>query len=386
MKTLTTRWIVLALVIGLLLPLTGCWDYESIATRASLIAIGIDPARDDPQKVEVTIQYPILSQSAGGGQSGGSSSTREATSHDNQSTEAYSIAEAMARLQLHMDHKIETAQLRVIVLSGKLPAELMVNSIEQLIRLPRTNHLAYVFMTPDSAKGVLAVKGTDSAPSDFLDKTMLLRQQGFVLRRELWEFWRDMAQAGVAPILPIVKPMSSDENNGQTLALDGTAVYLHNRLINEMSIQQTFYINFLSAKVRDMAFDIPVPRGIVSLTDVRSQCHLRCVADGQNLVLVDHISIRGTLSKVVDVKVKQLPPSNLSKIQAEISAYLTQQLTSTLKNAQQQQSDIFGFGRIYFQHHPDEEQRMLLQWGEMFQHAKVQVQVNVSIPSKGMLI
>jgi len=386
MKSLTKRLINLALVICLVLPLMGCWDYESIAARASIIGIGIDVARDDPQKVEVTIQYPVLSQSAGDGESGSSTTPHTAASHQNHSTEAYSISEAMKTIQLNMDHKIETAQLQVIVLSGKLPSEMVVSVIEQLIRLPKLNHLAYIFMTPDSAKDVLTVQGMDSAPSDFLNKTMLVRQHGFVLRRKLWEFWRDMTQIGIVPILPIVRTVSSEESDGQTVTLDGAAVYLDNHVINELNPHQTFYVNLLSGKVRDMAFDTPVHGGIISLTDVRSKSHLRCLGEGLNLVLVDDVSIQGTLSKVADSKTHRLLPADLSKMQSETAEYLTQQLTRTLKQIQAQHSDIFGFGRIYFQHHPDEEQQIHSQWGERFSHAKIQVQVKVSIYSKGMLI
>ncbi|WP_368780971.1 Ger(x)C family spore germination C-terminal domain-containing protein [Alicyclobacillus fastidiosus] len=87
-----------------------------------------------------------------------------------------------------------------------------------------------------------------------------------------------------------------------------------------------------------------------------------------------------------DATPKPLPPTDINKIEFETSDYLKQQLSSTLRKLQEQKADICGFGRIYFQHHPDEEQQLKEQWGQMFQHAKIDVQVKAVIVSKGMLI
>ncbi|WP_445819214.1 Ger(x)C family spore germination protein [Alicyclobacillus fastidiosus] len=297
MKFLTSRWITLFVSICLLLLLPGCWDYESISTRASLIGLGIDPADDDPQKVRVTIQYPIIKPEESGGMSSSSASSSTGE-YQSLSAEAYSVSEAIKHLQLRVDHQIDPAQLQAIVFNRTLPSEMMDSVVGQLIRLPKMNRLAYVFSTPDSAKDVLTVTGTNTAPMDFLDKSMTYRQRGFILRRQLWEYWRDTAQVGVVPILPTVQCVSSEDKGEDTLLLGGTEVYLHNQAAFSLSPQETFYTQLMDGKVRGMAFDVPLGDGIASLTDVRSNSTLRCFDQGKNVVLVDRVSIRATLGKL----------------------------------------------------------------------------------------
>ena len=258
MKIFTRRWITLSICICLLLLLPGCWDYESIATRASLIGIGIDPAGDDPQQVQVTVQFPILMPGGDGGMSSGSGDSSAKNNNKTLSTEAYSISEAMKQLQLKVDRQIDTAQLQAIVFSSKLSSDMMNSVVGQLIRLPKMNRLANVFTTPESAKDVLATTGTDAAPMDFLDKSMTYRQQGFAIRRQLWEYWRDATQVGVVPVLPMVEPVQSEDKSEGALMLGGITVYLNNQAAFNLSRQETFYVNLLRGKVRSMAVDAPI--------------------------------------------------------------------------------------------------------------------------------
>lgn len=390
MKISVKQWLTLSLTVCFILPLTGCWDYESINTRASLIGIGVDPSSNDPEKVQISIQYPILSQSSAGEKS---SSPVSSTMDDfkNIATEDYSVAEALRRLQLKMDHHIDATQLRSIVVSQKLSPEMMNSVIGQLIRLPKINLLASVFATPETAKDVLATTGTDAAPMEFLDNAMMSHQQGYMVRKALWEYWRDTTQIGVVPVLPIVRRLHSDHNGaddnlGGELTIGGLSVYQHGKHTFDLGNEQTFYTNLLRDKVQDLAFNAPIKEGIVSLTDVRSHSRLRCRGQGTQIVLVDHVWVRAALAKLADPAPAPLPPSNLTYLESQTSDYLKQQLTSTLTNLQQQDADIIGFGRIYLMRHPEEEQQLSSHWGDMFHHAKIQLQVDVSITNQGTLI
>ena len=384
MNTIIKRMVAIAWTCCSLLFLPGCWDYEAINMRTPISGIGIDPARDDPEKIQVTIQFPVLSKNAGGQTQGERSG--ETSAFQDLSAESYSLSDAFRTLQLKMDREIDEAQLRVVVLSGQLSGEATDSVIAQLMRLPKINRLAYILMTPTSARNILGVQGTDATPMDFVEKMFRVRQQGYGISREVWQYWRDTTQLGVVPVIPIITTVKKENGDESGLELDGAEVYRNDKPVLALSKEEMLYVNFLMGKVRGMSLDIPVGQGVMSLTDVRAKTRVRCMTKGNTIVLVDHVHVFGTLGKIMDPSPKPLPPTKVTKQESEISKYLTEQLTSTLEKLQQQQTDVVGFGRSYLRAHPEEETRLKQQWGEMFHHAKLDIKVGVTIRSKGMLI
>lgn len=374
------------LTVSSLLLLPGCWDYESIANRASVIGMGVDPSDNDPQKILITIQYPILSQSGGqteGAQEGGTGST---SSFKNLSTECYSISEGLRQLQQKMDHQIDMAQLRDIVVSSKLSPKMMGSAIAQTIRMPKMNRLAFLCTTNDSARDVMSVKGTDTSPMEFLVKAKEVHQRGFILQKPLWQYWRDENQIGIEPVIAMVKVGTDKDTGKDTLELNGSEAYKHNQPTIELNPYETFYLNMLSAKVRDMALDVPVKGGVFSLEELRSNNGLEVKGTPDNLTLIDHISVRATLGKVTTTTEATSRETDLRHLEQQASNYLENQLTSTLKKFQAQKDDVVGFGRIYLQRHPEDDTKMKQEWNDVFSRAKLDIKVNVAITSRGMLI
>ena len=376
------QWLTLGVTLSLLIVLPGCWDYASINTRTAVMGVGIDPTKD-PGKFEVTIQFPLLGKTPTSGQT---TNPGDTSSYQNVSTEAVSLAEAFHNLQRKMDREIDTSELRAIVVNEKLSGELMGSAISQFMRLPRMNRLAYLLVTPERAKKILSTNVSDAAPMDFVDRTFKVRQQGYVIRRELWQYWRDTTQLGVVPVIPIVKTEPTSASGSDALVFGGVCVYQNNERLFTLSKKETFYLNLLMGKVRGMSFDVPMGESTVTLTEVRAKNRVRCTKAGNTIVLSDRIQVVGSLAKPVDPAAKPIPPTDVIKLEFGISSYLTEQLTATLQKLQESKADTVGFGRYYLQFHPEDEQKLRQTWGDMFAHAKPSIAVHVQIISKGVLI
>lgn len=376
------QWLTVGVTVSLLIFLPGCWDYASINTRTAVMGVGIDPA-EDPGKFEVTIQFPLLGKTPSSGQTTNPSDT---SSYQNLTIEAVSLAEAFHNLQRKMDREIDTSEVRAIVINENLSGELMDSAISQLIRLPRMNRLAYLLVTPERAKKILSTNVSDAAPMDFVDRTFKVRQQGYVIRRELWQYWRDTTQLGVLPVIPIVQTEPSSASRSDALVFGGVCIYQNNQRLFTLNKKETFYLNLLTGKVRGMSFDVPIGKSTVTLTDVRAKSRVRCTKVGNTIVLSDQIQVVGSLAKIVDPSPKPIPPTDVIKLESEISSYLTEQLTSTIQKLEESKADTVGFGRYYLQFHPEDEQKLRQSWGDMFAHAKPSITVHVQITSKGVLI
>ena len=384
MNKMVKRWLTTGLSATLLVFLPGCWDYEAINTRSAVIGLGIDPAPDDPKKFEVTIQFPVLGNASA---SEKGSTPGDTSSYQNLSIEAESLSDAFRNLQRKMDREVDVSELRSIVVSENLSGELMDSAVGQLMRIPRINRLSYLLVTPERAGKILATNVAEAAPMDFVDKTFKVRQQGYVIRRELWQYWRDTTQVGVLPVIPIVKTEQTSKNGGEdTLAFGGVEVYQNSKSLFPLSKHETFYLNLLTGKVREMSFDIPIGDSTIALTDVRAKSRLRCYKQGTSIILVDHVQVNGSLGKINDPSPKPMPPTQVTQLESEVSKYLTEELTTTVQKLQQSKTDVVGFGRYYLQLHPEDEQKLKQSWGDMFAHAKLNITVHVQISSKGVLI
>lgn len=375
----------LCILTVLLFTLPGCWDYEPINMLSAVVGVGVDPVPDDPEKIRITIQYPLFS--AGAGAPGVGSST-PAVGYQILSEDGYSVEETFKHLQLKMNKRVDPSQLRSIVFSEKLSPELMDSVVGQLIRHPKLNRLCYAFATPESAADLFAAKPVEGAPMSFVSKQMAVRQNGYVVRKELWEYWRDATQLGVTPVLPVVVSTQAGSNAGEAeaLTINGTAVYENNRTVLMLSPKETLSFNLMRGQVRNMAVDVPLQKGIADLTDVHASSRLRCIGVGQDLQLIDRVSVQATIGKIAKSTTKPMPLTDVNGIESVTSRYLGQQLLQTTKQLQEHGVDSLGFGRIYLQRHPEQEQVIRQHWGEMFRHAKVDIQVNVDITSKGSLI
>lgn len=380
----------LTLLLSLLLVVTtlpGCWDYESINRRAPVIGIGIDPVQDDPEQIEVTIQYPELTGQ--GTSTGGTNPSNSATCYQTVSAKGYSFEETLRRLQLQMDREIDVAQVEGVVFSAKLSSDTMDAVVAQLIRHQTLNLLTFVYVARDSAKTFLKTEPSAGSPVGTLYRLMSIRQRGYAERMRLWEYWRDATQIGVSPMLPIAaiqRVVATTAGSLDTVVLDGTVVYSDNAPVYELTPQQTLMINMLQGYVRNMSFDYRTKEGVISLMDVRAHSKLQTVGKGKDMKLIARVKVLASLDRVPNARVKPIPLTDVNAVEQMSSQYLAEQILETVEQLQRSGTDILGFGRRYLHYHPEEAQGLRHHWPAMFRAAKVQVKVQVRINSKGSLI
>lgn len=372
----------------LVLFLPGCWDYESINTRASIVGVAIDPAPNDPNQIALTVQYPNLNQGGGGGATGQSGQQQQDInrSYVNVSATADSVAQAMSKVQLKTDRHVDFSQIRMVVFSNSLSPRMMSSLQLQLIRQPKVNQLAFALVSNGSAQAILQTPTPEVTPSDYVDKLLRVRQRGYVVRRELWEFWRDTTQIGAIAVLPVIQQVEGT-NGSPTLAISKLVAFNKSgKSILTVSADEAFYINLLLGTVRDMSFDVPIGKSAATLDEMRASSHLKCIDQGKNIILVDDVSVVGTLTRVANQQSVQFDDTNVKQIENATGIYLTKQLTETLKLLQEHRADVIGYGALYLRQHPWEASQLLRQWGEMFQQAQPDIHVKVKLTSKGMLI
>ncbi len=112
---------VIAILLILILcstTLTGCYSAEGLETLAYAVALGIDKGEND--KIRLSLQFAILSNSSGGSSGGGSSQSQESTVT---TVDCSSIDSGIALINSYISKKVNLSHCKAIVISEELAYE-----------------------------------------------------------------------------------------------------------------------------------------------------------------------------------------------------------------------------------------------------------------------
>lgn len=377
-----------------LLGLPGCWDYQKIDMRSSMIGMAVDPAPDDPKQIKVTFQFPEMSQ--GGGEDGPMAGAEASStkSYTNLHAVGDSLADIARKMQLQMDRNIDMSDIRCIVFSDQLSQVQLKGITEDLMRDTKVDKLGFLAVSHGTARDVLDADVPSGAPSDALGKKFSINssQRGYSLSQRLWEFWRDSTRPGVAPLIPVVASKTADaDTEGQAsgtgvLETGGAEVYQNYKPMLRLSKDETFALNLLDGNVKNMGIQIPLGEGVLTLVEAHDSSHLRCDLSGPKPVMEAHIHVQAVLGRRPSGGPESISPAKLSQLQKEAAAYMQLEMTQTFRKLQEAGTDVFGFSRMYLQGHPEKEQFVKANWNEVFKQAIPRITVDLHISSKGSLI
>jgi spore germination protein KC len=85
----------------------------------------------------------------------------------------------------------------------------------------------------------------------------------------------------------------------------------------------------------------------------------------------------------VTCKINVGNPKELKKIEFQIEDELTKELTSVTNKAQSKKLDVFGFGKLLYDNHPELWRKYKKDWAEHFSDAKVKTSVNITLETVG---
>ena len=108
---------ILLIIIFCLFTLSGCYDAEGLEALAYAVAIGIDKGEND--KIRISLQLAILSNSSGG--SGGSSSQSQESTVT--TVDCASIDSGIALVNSYISKKVNLSHCKAIVISEELAYE-----------------------------------------------------------------------------------------------------------------------------------------------------------------------------------------------------------------------------------------------------------------------
>ncbi len=377
---------ILFVLLGLMLfpVLSGCWDYRRIDETAMVMGLGVDPV--GKSNYQITFQVPsmpgVLSGGEGAASSGGGAPPATTI---NITVTGGAFGEAISKAQERLDRTLFFGNLQSIVLNKQLGQNRTEDLLTELLRNSRIPNTASLFLTKDTALGVLSSKEiTDEPVSIFLRNSVRnIKSTGFEEPVPLWVYFRNTFGLGITPVVPRV--YSDPEGK---LIFDGLSVYQNFKWMGDLTREQARGYNWTVGKVKIMQLmvqdhnkpivvDISHDKAHLSWKKIEGRYHLYVDVQAEGIILQDP-------SKGMDYVTMQEENQMRKKVQKEIST----EIRSAFKSFQGWGTDPYGFGRLILIQNPHLFRQDVLSnnWIQDFKDSQLHVRVHMAIKGKGELL
>ncbi|MFG6495044.1 Ger(x)C family spore germination protein [Fictibacillus sp. UD] len=173
--------------------------------------------------------------------------------------------------------------------------------------------------------------------------------------------------------------------NDKTYRISGLAVFNKDKMVTWLNNDQTRGWSIINQRVKDifiMSHKCDSKKGNVGfmVKNVDAKTKVNYV-DGQ-LKYVVNVKGKANLQEVtcaVDVG----DPKSLLLMEKRINEELSSHIVSTVKEAQEKKTDIFGFGKLFYNKYPNVWEKYKGNWKEEFANVELQTNVSIKLESVG---
>lgn len=193
------------------------------------------------------------------------------------------------------------------------------------------------------------------------------------------EFLFKLATPGVDPVLPMLATATS--KSGPILKLQGTALFRERHMVGALNERESRGFRWLCpVKNRGglLVTSMPQGKGRVAFEPIKFSC--KQLPRSQNGLVVMDIEINAILNfyeQQGDNKLIGLYQRRDLEIAA--AREIRKEVRACIDKAQTLNSDILGWGRIIYRHHPVQWEKMQGNWEQLYPQVKANIRVNCRV-------
>lgn len=387
-RTAIKNILVFILIISFIPVASGCWNRRELNTLGILGSMAVD-LEGKKYKLTFEIIKPKPIGSKGGGEAKDESVKIIQTTGD-------SLFEALRNATLKFDRRIFMPHTKVYIFSEEVARKGLIDSIDFLQRDHETRRTAYVIIAKgSSAADVLnTAGGIEDIPSNYIVR--LIEGEKFnskslaVRLRELLKYYYDKGkQPAIGVVQKKKKSKESSTKKGEPeyeLSVEGSAVFLEEKLVGFLNGKETRGLNFATDKVKGGIIVSPAPGGkgnnTVEILKAGSKNDVEIKGTEAKIkVKVNITGMLGEESAKIDIK----EPKVIEKIEKANSKEVKKEIEGAIRKVQEEyETDIFGFGEVVHRKNPEEWKKIKDNWNEVFSRAEVKVEVETKITRAGL--
>ncbi len=385
------------LISASLLLCPGCWDYREIEQSSVPAAVGVE--LEDNLQIAFTTQLvrPLSPGEA-------DSSTAQPALI---TARSYAVALAARRSMLSLSQVPEWSHVKTMILGEKLVNHDLTLTIDFMTRnrnlRPDINLLIASSASPEAILSSRLPQGHELGSG--LQELLKISesQLGIYTPTTMEEFTYRLSTPGVEPAVPQIKLIEAETpaeasskdgdkkaeqtNNKTRIALDGMAVFKGNRRVGALDETESRGYHWLRAKQKQGGyFTITSPFNPdetigFEVREFSSNSRARIV-DDQPRVQVDLTAYLFFYEQTGPSPILNI--EYMEQLESQAAAEIERQAASCIRKAQELNSDILGWGRMIYQHQPDEWERIEPDWNIIFPGIQPDIQVVVKIRGSGL--
>ncbi|WP_018086571.1 Ger(x)C family spore germination protein [Desulfurispora thermophila] len=383
--------LVLALLLTIILPLSGCWD----RTEAEKLALVIGAAIDRLPDGQILLLCQTVDQSTRqmAGQPG--ERVNSNTSYHNWSASGSTLFDAIRRLTLSAPHRFYWPHCRVIVISERLARHNIVSVLDFLERDAEIKRSLWLFIARDTPENIFAA-GTynNLPPASLLAESVNTRQRNSwyaVARlndfiRQLSTPGREAHTAGVDSVAGLMHRDVQAAGSGPTLRelrISHTALFRGGRLVGWLNDRQSRGLLWMLGEVREGIVPVALSEKMISFEVVGSQSSIKPSITNGELKIKISVKVDANIGEV-SPGLNTINSGVIKQMEGALAHHVREDIAGALSVMQALGSDAAGLGEAVYRRYPTEWREMYAEnWPTIFSSLACEVDVQGRVRSLG---
>lgn len=360
------------LLMSFVILISGCYDSEDIDRRAIVSTIGID-SRPKGQML-VTFRMHMISPSNDGSKNNGGKSflTRSSLTSG--------LFQALNNIQIQHDHTTFIGQCRGVVIGEEFANIGLKTGLDFFSRMPTFPPSSYVVIGRPAAEAIQNINWSETEIHDQNIRWFFSNRPNQKYGVKKWSLFRDIHDPLQDPLIPIVTPW----DNNQTMKMVGLAVFKEDRMIGEINLTETVFLELLRNTWKESRITIDLSQNNqASFHSITGRKKVKVRYLKERPVFKFTLRLKAFLGELTRGAKSPLTEKELEIIQKQTENHLEKSLVKILKKLQTMESDPLGLGN-YFRA-KQSKHFSIKKWPLHYQQAEFEVNVKVLIESLGVL-
>jgi spore germination protein KC len=376
----------------LLVLSSGCWNSREITDLSIASAVGFDKGEKGEFKITVQIinASGIIEQ-----KSDGRSAMFIFT------TTGKTMFEAMRKLTQKLPRKVYFSHIQVVVFGESLAKEGIKDTIDFMSRDHEFRSDFFMLIARDNtAKEVISsLVPLNRFSAIGIAQRLQNSEKSWApsVTVRLNELLSNMVIEGKDPIMTAIKiipnggePLKKKDilnpNLPSNLKVGGIAAIKNDKLIGYFNEDESKGINYINNKVKNTVGSDTCPGkdGFWAVEIINSKSNVKTdLKDGKPNVNIT-LNVEALVGEV-DCSIDLTKEKTIKKLEKIVSEKAIHLMKDAVKKSKEYSTDVFGFGNLFHQHHPDYWKENKDKWNEIFKNIEVTYKAECNLRRTGTI-
>lgn len=395
---MTSRILLIAISIFMMIPLGGCWDRKELNELGIAVAIGVDTAPRN--QLKVTAQVVVPSKVAPGQLSG-----KVGTSVTVYEQIAPTFTEAIQKMTVVSPRKVYLGHIRMLVIGEKFARKGIASVVETLIREPSSRADYYIVVAKEqSASDILKITTSlEKIPANKMFTSLNISSDTWApyTKVTIDDLMNTLLDASGCPVLTGIHAYGTNqdksgegvENITKTeptveLKFVGLGVFKKDRLVDWLNESESKGYNFIRNQVKETREHYDTGNGVrIGFHTFRNKTEVKAAVVQGNPLIRINVTSEGALSEIQGDAQVLNSSETLHQLERQSSKRVVELMKQAVDSARQRHhADIFGFGELIHEENPKAWKKLKKDWERMLTELNVHYTVDTKISKVGTLL